>query len=215
MAIVGLREKDCATTAGSSVAIGTGLRHCLGVATVEVFVDDAVRGRLPHICVKTGVTADGRLRVEQERGGLGFAGLLVFLGPLGWIVLAMLIGGALVGGAGRREVLTVRLPYSEAAVDHEIAIRRLRLRSAAVGAGALLVAVALGATGHMTPGRLDLCALVTAVAALFSAAQHVRLVRLRVGVELDASRRWVTLAGVHPDFARAVEHQHASDAAGR
>ncbi len=187
-----------------------GLGHTLPVATVEVFVDDAVRGRLPRVCVKTGTAADGKLRIDQERGGVGFAGLLVFLGPIGWVVLAMLLVGA-----GRREVLTVRLPYSEAAVDHEMGIRRLRFRSALIVAGAVLGMVLVGVTGRMTPDRFDLCSFLVSMAALFSAVQHVRLVRLRVGVDLDASRRWVTLSGVHPEFARAVEGQHASDAAGR
>jgi hypothetical protein len=30
---------------------------------------------------------------------------------------------------------------------------------------------------------------------------------IRVGISLDASRRWVTLAGVHPTFAAAVERE--------
>jgi hypothetical protein len=40
---------------------------------------------------------------------------------------------------------------------------------------------------------------------LFAFAQHVRLIWTRVRVDLDASRRWVILSRVHPEFARAVE----------
>jgi hypothetical protein len=32
-----------------------------------------------------------------------------------------------------------------------------------------------------------------------------------VRVDLDASRRWVTLSGVHPDFAQAVQNQAERD----
>ena len=74
------------------------------MATVSVFVDDAVRGRLPHICVETGLPADGKLVVEQSRGGIGFAWLLIFLGPIGWIALVV------VAVLARRETLAVRAP---------------------------------------------------------------------------------------------------------
>jgi len=38
---------------------------------------------------------------------------------------------------------------------------------------------------------------------------HVNVAIKAVGVSLDGSRRWVTLSGVHPDFARAVELHEA------
>ena len=83
------------------------------MATVTVFVDDAVLGRLPPVCVKHGTWTDDRLTFTQDVGGrtgLGVAWLLVLAGPLGWIGLFMI-------AATRQntELLTVTLPYSESA----------------------------------------------------------------------------------------------------
>jgi len=41
------------------------------------------------------------------------------------------------------------------------------------------------------------------------AALYTKVFANDIGVALDASRRWVTFTGVHPDFARAVEEQEA------
>ena len=173
------------------------------MASVEVFVDDAVRGRLPSVCAATGTHADGKLRIESARGGIGLAGLLVFLGPLGWIVLAVL----LVVGA-RREVLTVRLPYSEAAVDRERRIQRVRLVAGLVAAGC-----AIGAFAIRPSPFVSVFVVAVIVAVGVAVAAHVRLWWIRARVELDASRRWVTLSNVHPDFAQAVRASAArSDA---
>ncbi|MGH8998598.1 MAG: hypothetical protein ACRDY7_04335 [Acidimicrobiia bacterium] len=52
------------------------------MAHVTVFVDDAVRGRLPAVCVKDGTPAQGRLAVSQTIGDgtrLGVAAV-----PPGW-----------------------------------------------------------------------------------------------------------------------------------
>ena len=49
-------------------------------------------------------------------------------------------------------------------------------------------------------------------------AIHAMIHFQTVEVALDASRRWVTLSGVHPAFVRAVEDQErrrATTAAGR
>src|SRR5450432_3913097 len=91
------------------------------MARVEVFVDDAVRGRLPNVCVKTGERADGKLRIEQQYDGLNGAWfLLLLLGPVGWVVLIFLALGA------RRSSLSVQLPYATGAVDHEVRLSRAR-----------------------------------------------------------------------------------------
>jgi hypothetical protein len=77
------------------------------MADVTVFVDDAVRGRLPDICAKDGVPASGRLRVTQEIGRsnrLGILWLLLLAGPLGWIGLFIL------ASRGSAEELAVALP---------------------------------------------------------------------------------------------------------
>jgi hypothetical protein len=164
------------------------------MASVEVFVDDAVRGTLPNVCVKTGEIADGPFRIEQGMGGgLGAAWLLVLLGPIGWILLVV------VAASSRRSVLTVRLPYSEAAVDRELRLSRQR-------GIAIAVAVVLGFAALVRlasiPGLVWWGGAIAAVAV--AAVIHVRLKQAEVGIRLDASGRWVTLSRVHPGFAHAV-----------
>ena len=88
------------------------------MTSVQVFVDDAVRGDFPPVCAKTGTAAQGKFRIDQHRGGLGPAWLLVLLGPIGWIVLVLMLFTT------RRVTLTIRLPYSEAAVERVAASRR-------------------------------------------------------------------------------------------
>jgi hypothetical protein len=65
------------------------------MAAVRVFVDDAVLGRFPPVCAKTGMPSDGRLAVTTTVGGSGRVSapwliLLVLLGPIGWVALAVL-----------------------------------------------------------------------------------------------------------------------------
>jgi hypothetical protein len=45
---------------------------------------------------------------------------------------------------------------------------------------------------------------IAVAAAVVAVVIHVVLPFRQVGVRLDASRRWVTLSGVHPDFVTAV-----------
>jgi len=47
----------------------------LRVAELTVFVDDAVLGHLPAVCVKDGVRTDDRLTLTQEVAGGSGAGL--------------------------------------------------------------------------------------------------------------------------------------------
>lgn len=170
------------------------------MAEVTVFVDDAVCGTLPDVCAKDGVPASGRFRIEQEVGGstrLGVLWLLVLAGPLGWIVLLLLS----MRDTGER--LTVALPYSVAAHDRYSAARRLRnvaLAAGALGGLALLLLstwAQLGAAGALLVGITVVATVVVAVVGEW------RMGRAGVGVELDASRRWVTLTGVHPSFSAA------------
>lgn len=170
------------------------------MAEVTVFVDDAVRGRLPGVCAKDGVATGSRLKVVEEVGQsnrLGILWLLIFTGPLGWIALAFL------SGRDRGEFLTVELPYSDAAYGRFVAARRGRTTAAAggllsgVGLLALMFATELGPAGFVL---LVVVAVITVVAVLIA---EWRMGQTSVGVRLDASRRWVTLQGVHPSFAAA------------
>ena len=172
------------------------------VAQVTVFVDDAVLGRFPPLCVKDGVpTADG-LTVHspiQNGNGFGIVWLLLLGGPLGWLGLIIL------SIARRPDVLTVQLPLSQTA--HE------RMRTArrncwiATSSTLLFAVVALIAFGRDTSGGRTIAAAFGLLALVALAQLTMVMRRLRsasVDISLDASRRWVTLSRVHPGFADHV-----------
>jgi hypothetical protein len=174
-------------------------------------VDRAVQGHLPGVCVVDGVDTRDTLAVRHEVGDgarLGVAWLLLLFGPLGWIGLLLVAASK----SGRAEALTVRLPYSAAARGRLWAARRQRNLGYALVAAAAVVAVAVVVAGLWAP--FATVALAAAAGALAVGATELvrawwRLAGLRVGVELDASRRWVTLRAVHPRFAAAL---HPTDA---
>ena len=174
------------------------------MAEVTVFVDNAVLGRLPDICAKDSVPATGRFRIVEEIGRsnrLGVLWLLLFAGPLGWIVMLAL------AGRDQGERLAVELPYSDAAYARYTAGRRLRNGAGAVGAFGglgllyLTLLAGLGLAGFV----LTLAAVVGAIVAAM--VGEYRMGQASVGVALDGSRRWVTLRGVHPLFVAACEEQ--------
>ncbi len=180
------------------------------MAAVSVFVDDAVRGRLPLVCAKTGESADLVIRVRQPIGGgpANMAWLLLFLGPPGWMafVLVSLLGSG-------QEYLTVRIPETDASYNREKQLQRFRL--AAICAGVFIPLYGLLVLPGTLPGLWLAVGATFLVAAL---ALHVVVLQQNIGISLDASRRWVTLAGVHPAFVRAVEQaerDQSSTAAGR
>jgi hypothetical protein len=168
------------------------------MASVEIFVDDAVRGNLPFVCAKTGQPADGIQRIEQKVGGpSALVALLVFVPFVGW--LALLVVLAL---STRRPKLTVRLPISRRSLATQQYWRRWWIGAwAAVG---VFVVAAIAHALHEPP-RIWLvfaaAAFVVAIAAY--AAMYAAIVRVR----LDASRRWVTLSGIDPRFRDAVLDQ--------
>jgi hypothetical protein len=174
------------------------------MAEVTVFVDDAVRGRLPDICAKDGVPARSRLRIIEEIGRsnrIGILWLLLFLGPPGWIIFLFL------GSSSSGEHLSVEIPYSDAAYERFASARRLKntaLVAGALGGIFLLFLTAwagLGLSGLVLVLGVTLGALVGIIVGEF------QLGRASVGVRLDASRRWVTLRGVHPAFVSACAEQ--------
>ncbi|MDQ6724595.1 MAG: hypothetical protein M3066_00215 [Actinomycetota bacterium] len=175
------------------------------MAAVSVFVDEAVRGRLPMVCARTGQPADLMVRTTRPVGGGlgGVAWLLVFLGPPGW--LALIVVWVLSPG---QEQLTVRLPRTSASYASERQLRRSTWIAFLLGAAALTLALAtaqltLAAQAPAGQPRLWLALGVLLIAGAL--VLHGREYFNGVGVSLDASRRWVTLTGVHPDFVRAVE----------
>jgi hypothetical protein len=165
------------------------------MASVRVFVDDAVQGRLPSLCVSSGAPADRRRRVAQRVGGPNPALLLlVLLGPPGWILLLLL--------SGRGERLDMLLPVSDAVArrwEQRTWHRRLAVGATALGGAVLFVA-------GPSPITLGL----TAAAAIWAFAAHFLLLMDGIGIHLDASRRWVTLKGVDQAFAAAVRAEQAA-----
>ncbi|HEX3622454.1 MAG TPA: hypothetical protein VHT97_09075 [Acidimicrobiales bacterium] len=169
------------------------------MAAVSVFVDDAILGRLPSVCIRSGQPADMTVRSTRAvgNGGLGLFWLLFVLGPPGWV--ALLVFACLLPG---EEQLTVLVPYARSVWDGERQRRRAGMATVAAGFAALALALFVGpfpliwvviGTGLITTG-LGVLTVVW---------------RRDVGILLDASRRWVTLTGVHPDFARAAERGEA------
>jgi len=173
------------------------------MSTVTVFVDDAVQGHLPMVGATDGAPAEGLHRIHTSIGGSsGWLWLLIFLGPIGWILLIAL---SLAGGSGRD--LMVRLPYTHDALRRERAMFRDAVVAGVVMVGAVIGLLAVGfATDSGSQVRHTLMVMLAVVAigaAIATAALGFRYTLHRPGIELDASGRWVTLRGVHPAFADA------------
>jgi hypothetical protein len=184
------------------------------MAQVTVFVDDVVQGRLPALCVKEGIPTTDRLTVRESVGGsrLGFAWLLLLLGPLGWICLLII---AVVLPSTR--FVTGRLPFSEFAYRRLVVARRMERIwiGAFVATGALAFVVLVLSSGSPAMDATVVVLAGAAVGSLVKVGMEVRRVRLAlVQLELDGSGRWVTIHGVHPDFATAAATQSASRQAG-
>jgi hypothetical protein len=178
-----------------------------------VFVDDAVLGRFPRVCAATGRPSDGWTTIHAPVGGSGLPGwarVLLFLGPAGWgVFLLWCVFGA------PRERLDVTLPWTEAAhlgVDALRRRHRVAMGMAAVG-GAALIAVLVVPVGSASMAAQVLAATV-AVATVVAAAAAIRakqqIWKRAPTVDLDASRRWVTLGNVDPAFARAAAADQAT-----
>jgi hypothetical protein len=173
------------------------------MSAVTVFVDDAVQGHLPMVGVTDGAPADGMHRIHQSIGGTsGWAFLLLFLGPIGWIALVLVL---VFGGSARQ--LVVRLPYTRDGLDAE----RRRFRVAVV-AGLVMVASMVGwfATfvgptprSNVRETLMLLCGAVAIGAVVTTVVLAIRYSLARPGIELDASGRWVTLRHVSPAFVAA------------
>jgi hypothetical protein len=177
------------------------------MATATVFVDDAVLGRLPPICAKTGVeTADHLVMTVPVGGsdGFGLAWLLILAGPIGWL-------GLFVYGVVRRvETLTVRLPYCDGAYNELSNARRIRrnvgLASIALFVVAVLFLIPRTHLAWVAAGALGAACLWMMITYI---AETVRIRRAAVGVALDGSRRWVTLSRVSDEFADSVKRSQS------
>jgi len=163
------------------------------MATVTVFVDQAVHGDLPRMCARTGRPTDELAWFERPVGRRSSAMyLLVLLGPVGWLALLALVA------TERRETLRVRLPYSAEAWRDDRRYGRWAAGSF-VGGAAVLLAYGVVGTG---PGG----GWVVVGAGLILGGMAIAAMRRAQDPDfsMDASRRWVTLTHVHPAFVTAT-----------
>jgi hypothetical protein len=128
--------------------------------------------------------------VSRVGGPSPWALLLVFAGPMGWLVILGLWLGM------RGEDVSVRVPFHH---DAWHAIQRVTI------VGRMLIGV--GVVGILAvllthPSRLGGTLAAAALLVGFFTVIAARLLLPRV--RLDATRRWVTLSGVHPAFRDAV-----------
>ncbi|HEU4320272.1 MAG TPA: hypothetical protein VFS66_09340 [Acidimicrobiia bacterium] len=161
--------------------------------SVRVFIDDYAADRLPDVCVFSGADTTDRVKFRSNVGfGNPFVWLLLFLGPIGWLILLLF-------SFAPGNYIEGWLPFT-----HEIATRqrrdRWRIFAFGVG-GALAMLLAASLTGSQVFVALAIGAvLLTMVLVAISLRNEPRL-------SLDASRRWLTIRGVHPRFASAVEER--------
>jgi len=117
---------------------------------------------------------------------------LLLAGPPGWVLLVVLLACC------RTESLTVSVPYSDEVLARDRRVQRVRW---------VAVLVALSAGAVALSGLLLLVSVWLALAlaaAIVAMVAHGVLVFNGISTQLDASRRWVTIGGVHDDFAKAV-----------
>lgn len=159
-------------------------------STVRVFIDDYALGRLPEVCVVTGAPTTDRVKFRTNVGGFSpIVILLLFLGPVGWLI-------ALVVSLGPGNHIEGWLPF------HHGVARRLRARrwqhfGLGVGSAAVLLVLAWLTESGIFFGL----AIGSVVAAMVLVAIDLRR---EPSIALDASGRWVTLSRVDPRFAAAV-----------
>lgn len=162
-------------------------------STVRVRLDDALVGRLPPVCAMTGDPADGYGPLVVPRS-LGLAWLLLLAGPVGVAVLVALLPRL-------RTRYVVRIPLRA-----DVFARALRLRSTRAFApwlGGLGVLASLGLRGL---GPIAALLLVGGLAGIGAGlVAHLRLPWVLPSASADPAGRVVTLRGVHPGFAAAVE----------
>jgi len=173
------------------------------MATTRVFVDNAVEGELPPVCARTGeVTADHLVMTVPVGGseGFGIAWLLLLTGPVGWL------GLFIYASVRRVETLTVKLPYCDEAYAELANVRRTRRNAGLATIAFFVMALFVVSISRTFTLQATAAALgVLGVGMLLTyILETLRIRRVAVRVQLDGSRRWVTLSNVSDAFAEAV-----------
>jgi hypothetical protein len=159
---------------------------------VKVTLDDAMVGRLPPVCVMTGERADGYAPMVVPKP-LGFAWLLLLLGPFGVLLLVALYSRL-------RVRYVVSIPMSDAAFERWHRAQAQRLWLSFLGGAGLVAAVALVWLG----GLALLIALASVAALALALRAHLRVPWLQPTLNADRAGRTLTMLGVHDRFAAAV-----------
>jgi hypothetical protein len=126
---------------------------------------------------------------------------LILAGPPGWIVFLFL------ASRSSGDHLSVELPYSDAAYSRFVHARRLRTTTIVVGSLGVVALLVLSAWAGLELAGFVLTLALIGVATIVLLIAEYRLGTTSVGVSIDASRRWVTLLGVHPAFVSACAEQ--------
>jgi hypothetical protein len=174
-----------------------------GVAEVTVFIDDAVLGEFPPLCIKEGVPTTDRLNWREPVNRLGLAWFLLLFGPLGWLCLWLFASW---GGQ-----VSAKVPFCEYAYRRlKVAQRMLTIWMTFAVVSYLLALAAVAVHTRVSfavAAALGAGALGATVKAVL---ENWRLRSLGIRLRLDGSRRWVTISGVHPAFAEAVVARRAT-----
>lgn len=146
---------------------------------------------LPRVCAVTGRTADWLLTLEARKSANPLSLLLLFLGPLGWLILLFVaLGGA--------DGTTVDVPVSQNVMD-KVREKRRRWWIMLVGMAAAVVLFGMAASSQLFPAGWMVFILPIGLAVWTGLVQPHKI-RLR----LDGAGL-VTLRNVHPSFVAAVE----------
>lgn len=173
---------------------------------MRVHVDDLAVGRFPPRCAITGRPSTDLVHFEASGRELR-AGwlLLLLLGPVG---VAAIVSLYLFSGPGRRAGGLIPL-HDDAIATYNgrlLAGRRWARRLGLASAAAIVLLLIGAQTGQTWyPPVLGTVAAGLALAAIGSLVVSAGLARSSwLTLQLDGSRRWVLVQGVHPGFAHAV-----------
>lgn len=184
------------------------------MAEVKVFVQDAMAGNLPAVCVKDGTSAVGvlpvRAQIDSGTAGLGWVWLLLFLGPPGWLALMVVVLWRRPSGG-----VVVQVPYSSGA-RRRLVRTRVTERVAVVSVLVLMLGeIIILLVDPPTAALLSTLAVgIMAVAAVVTVVSALRLGSMEVRARIDRSGQWVVLSEVNSDFAFAAWQQVRSHADG-